>query len=1053
MTTRSKFTNIAALLASASIVAGTFFLDSAEKTRLHQERRSLALSQLSSIRANLEGLINSTLLLTTGVVAHIATHPDISVPEFHLLAKELLPRNPHIRNIGLARDNVITHMYPVKGNEAAIGLRYMDNPKQRTAVIRAIETRKTVVAGPVNLVQGGLGFISRTPVFSTPAGGETGSGEYWGLASMVINADTLLEVAVLSSDLTISLRGKDGLGERGEIFFGEERVFRSDPVLLDVTLPAGSWQIAAIPAEGWHAASSRGNILMLSGFLIAAMVGSMIWMFGRLSDEILRRRVEEVSAESDRKVKELAESLTEVVSRRDAHTFETTYVNKAIEKIYGYTVKEWLANPSLWEESIHPDDRKHAFETIQEAREKDKDFSYQYRIIKKDKMVRWVEDRVAWGKDDKGNTVSADGFLSDITEQKRAEEALKESEQKYRSVVENIGIGVALISPDMEVVALNKQMKEWFPHIDVTRRPVCYRSFNSPPIESACSYCPTINTLLDGKVYESVTETPAGDKVLNYRIISSPIKDENGKVVSAIEMVEDITEQKQAEDALRESNDRFRNLVETTSDWVWEVDKNGFYTYASPKVYDLLGYQPEDILGKTPFDLMAPDEASRVAEIFTSIVASRRPFNDLENTSLHKDGYPVVLETSGVPILDTDDTLLGYRGIDRDITMRKNMEDELLKSQKLESVGLLAGGIAHDFNNILAVILNSITYVEKHGGLEGKLLEYLEDTKNVTNHARSLTQQLLTFSKGGDPVRKTASISLLLKDSIDFFLSGSKIKCEFSIPPDLWPAEVDKGQISQVINNIIINADQAMPDGGEVEVVAENIELKDDTFLSLPEGKYLKILIRDNGVGIKPENIQKIFDPYFTTKEMGTGLGLTATYSIIKKHGGNIQLNSEPGIGSTFTVYLPASDKELVIENKPFNKSSNIQKSKILLMEDEERLGKVVQALLQQLGYDVDLTKDGSEAIELFQERWNSNQPFDAVVMDLTIPGGMGGKEAMKGLVKIDPNVKAIVTSGYSNDPVLANFKDYGFSGVIPKPYDVDELREKLSEILDTPIK
>ena len=224
MINRRKLANITALLAIASIIAGTLFLERAEKARIHQERRSFALNQLSSVRAKLEGIINATLLLTRGVVAHIATHPDISVPEFHILAKELLPLNPHIHNIGLARDNVITHMHPIKGNEAAIGLRYLDNPKQRVAVLRVIESKKTVVAGPVNLVQGGLGFISRTPVFLTPPDGEPGSGEYWGIVSMVINMNSLFKEAGLSadlsSDLRIAVRGKDGLGEKGDLFFG-----------------------------------------------------------------------------------------------------------------------------------------------------------------------------------------------------------------------------------------------------------------------------------------------------------------------------------------------------------------------------------------------------------------------------------------------------------------------------------------------------------------------------------------------------------------------------------------------------------------------------------------------------------------------------------------------------------------------------------------------------------------------------------------------------------------------------------------------------------------
>ena len=937
MINRRKLTNITALLASASIIAGTLFLERAEKARLHQEHRSFALNQLSSVRAKLEGIINSTLLLTRGVVAHVATHPDISVPEFHMLAKELLPLNPHIRNIGLAKDNVITHMYPLKGNESAIGLCYLDNAKQRAAVRRVIESKKTVVAGPVNLLQGGLGFISRTPVFLTPPEGEPGSGEYWGIASMVVNVDSLFEAAGLStdlsSDLRIAVRGKDGLGEKGDLFFGDEIVFKSDPILLDVTLPVGSWQLAAIPEKGWSSPSHSIFLLRISALLISIMVGTLIWMFGRLSDEIVQRKIEEVSAESDRKVKIKFEKL---ISTSPAVTYSCSIENNKImpifassnlEDYFGYKEKDVIGNTEWWINNIYPGDKELIINVFSEAlfHSSKERFIHEYRFKNKKGAYTWIRDVV------------------------------------------NI-----------------------------------LRNEKKAPIN----------------------------------IVGSWI---------------DITDRKQAEADLAESEERFALAMQGANDGLWDWDLRTNEVYFSPRWKTMLGYAERELENsfETWERLVQPEDLLTAKLHIEDCLTGKEPKFEVEFRMRHKEGHWVYILSRAYTVRNqADGKPIRLVGTHVDITERKKMEEEITKSQKLESIGLLAGGIAHDFNNILTIILNGMSYVGKYGKLEGKALKGLEDTKNVINHGKTLTQQLLTFSKGGEPIKKLASVSLFLRDSINFFLSGSNVRCEYFIPDDLWPAEIDEGQIGQVINNLIINAEQAMPNGGVLEAHAGNVELEDSKAVPLPEGKYLKISIRDQGVGISREHIHKIFDPYFTTKDGGTGLGLTTTYSIIKKHDGHITLGSEAGVGTTFTIYLPASDKELVIEEETSEKSSGRQKSKILLMEDEERLSKVVRDLLEDFGYEVEVARDGRETIELFNKTLASNHPFDAVVIDLTIPGGMGGKEAIKGLIEIDPDVKAIVTSGYSNDPVMANFKDYGFSGVIPKPYDVEELSKKLNEIL-----
>jgi signal transduction histidine kinase/ActR/RegA family two-component response regulator len=384
----------------------------------------------------------------------------------------------------------------------------------------------------------------------------------------------------------------------------------------------------------------------------------------------------------------------------------------------------------------------------------------------------------------------------------------------------------------------------------------------------------------------------------------------------------------------------------------------------------------------------------------------------------------------------------------RDITERKQLEEERQRVEKLESIGTLAGGIAHDFNNLLTGILGNITLAQRYVEPESQVADRLLEAERASLRAKDLTQQLLTFSTGGAPVKKTASIAELLQESATFALRGSKVRCEFSLPDDLWPVEVDEGQMSQVITNLILNADQAMPGGGTINIRAENTVIKGKGDLPLPKGNYIKITVKDQGIGIPKKHLAKIFDPYFTTKQKGSGLGLATAYSIIKNHGGYITVESEVGVGTTFYIYLPASKKPAPVKAKAKKEAPVRGKGRILVMDDEEMIRKMLSKMLPLDGYDVELAKDGAEAVELYKKARESGQPFDAVIMDLTIPGGMGGKEAIKKLLEIDPDVKAIVSSGYATDPIMADFKKYGFSAVVTKPYSFGELEKTLRNML-----
>jgi len=375
----------------------------------------------------------------------------------------------------------------------------------------------------------------------------------------------------------------------------------------------------------------------------------------------------------------------------------------------------------------------------------------------------------------------------------------------------------------------------------------------------------------------------------------------------------------------------------------------------------------------------------------------------------------------------------------------------LMRTQKLESLGILAGGIAHDFNNILTGILGNVSLAKVLIGTDERVLSKLTGAEKACLQAKKLVQQLLIFSKGGFPIKKTTSITKLLQEWANFALSGSNVGCEFSISDDLWAVEIDEGQINQVINNLVINSIQAMPRGGVIRIYAENTNIRAIDKIPLKDGKYIKISVIDHGIGIPEELLQRIFDPFFTTKPKGSGLGLSIAHSIIHKHGGYIAVESQVGYGATFHVYLPASfDKIQVIEEKTFGEGEKLIKERvrILVMDDEETIRQLVYEMLNNMGYEVITAENGNEAINLYIKAQESGQPFDAVMLDLTIPGAMGGRETIQRLLEIDPNVVAIVSSGYSNDPVMDNFREYGFKGAIPKPYTTKDFINVLNEAI-----
>jgi PAS domain S-box-containing protein len=505
---------------------------------------------------------------------------------------------------------------------------------------------------------------------------------------------------------------------------------------------------------------------------------------------------------------------------------------------------------------------------------------------------------------------------------------------------------------------------------------------------------------------------------------------------------------KKEKEDLRKSEERYRDILETIQDGYYEADIAGNFNFFNDKLCEIMGYTRQELKNMNYRQLMDEENASKTFVEFNKISTGKPHKRIFDHEVTRKDGTKRNVTISISLVRDSSGQPLGFRGICRDITERQRAVNDFARMEKLESIGVLAGGIAHDFNNILTSILGNISLARMSPQSPDKITRRLEEVEKAVDKAKDLTQQLLTFSRGGSPVKQTASMSELVRDTCEFAARGSNVGCEFSVPDDLYPVDVDVGQISQVISNLIINADQAMPEGGVIHVRLENVSVSNRDGLPLKEGKYLKLSVQDQGVGIPPRMLPKIFDPYFTTKQKGSGLGLATAYSIVMSHDGLITVESEPDVGTTFHVYLPASEGAMP-ELKNSVHSVVTGEGRILLLDDEELIREMVRDMLSLLGYDVDVAKDGEEAVELYRSAKASGNPYAAVILDLTIPGGMGGKETLLELVEIEPKIKTIVSSGYSNDPIMSEYKRYGFSGVVAKPYSV----EALSRTLDSVIK
>jgi two-component system cell cycle sensor histidine kinase/response regulator CckA len=508
------------------------------------------------------------------------------------------------------------------------------------------------------------------------------------------------------------------------------------------------------------------------------------------------------------------------------------------------------------------------------------------------------------------------------------------------------------------------------------------------------------------------------------------------------------------EHRLKENEHRLATTLNSIGDAVVATDINGAINFMNQAAEILTGWTQQAALGQNGQQLLQfVDEKTHTAlESPIAQAIHRGVMVNLGRDTLliTRASGQTLTEGQVSPIRDETNRMLGVVLVFRDVTEQRKIENELLKMQRLESLGLLAGGIAHKFNNFLAAIISNIALIKLRTRREEAIYGKLESVEKTAWKAADAAQQLLTFSKGGAPIKKATSIIEIITAATELGLRGANTHYQLALGADLWPVDVDQGQICQVFTNLFMNADQAMAEGGIIQVCAENIQFVAKSDMGLAPGRYLHVWVKDQGIGIPKNLLPRIFDPYFTTKPNASGLGLTTAYSIVQRHAGHIMAESEAGQGATFHVYLPVAEQNL---ETPAPLSTVQQEAlpgqkRILLMDDEDVVRECADDVLKHLGYQVAFAKDGMEAIETYQQANIRGEPFDAVILDLTVQNGMGGKEAIRQLLTIDNQVKAIVSSGYSHDPVMANFREHGFRGVLAKPYTIEELNKTLSQIL-----
>ena len=788
-----------------------------------------------------------------------------------------------------------------------------------------------------------------------------------------------------------------------------------------------------------------GRWLYATATLVRNAGNEVVGAVETLEDITARKNAEEALRQSEERFRSMTASAMSGIIMID-HEGRITFWNDAAERIFGWSASEALGKDV--HELLAPQCYREIFEaTFPRFRETGSGAvigrNLELMALRRDKEEFPID--LALSSLCLQGRWHAIGIINDISDRRQAEDDLQEQLHFLQELIDAIPSPIFYKNTSSMYLGCNKAFESF---LGLKKHEIIGKTTHDiSPKELADIYHVSDLQLLESggiQVYESFVQDTDGirqDVLFNKAVFTR----KDGTPGGIVGVILDITERKRIENALRESEDRFRRTFDQSPIGAAIVSPEYRFLRVNAEWCRVTGYSEQELLALYLPDISHPEDLENDLMMKNRLLAGEIDTFQMDKRYVRKDGRIIWARLSVCLIKDGSGRPLYFLPMMEDVTERKKLEEEVLKSRKLESLGVLAGGIAHDFNNLLTGILGNISLAKMYSEPESKTAKRLDEAEKATERARDLTFQLLTFSKGGTPIKKTCSIRQIVTDSSTFALTGSNVRCTYAIPDDIQAVEVDGGQISQVIHNLIINAVQAMPEGGDIRVSAENVTVGPAGMLL--EGRWLKISLADQGTGIPEEHLQSIFDPYFTTKPKGSGLGLATVYSVIRNHGGFIAVESKVGEGTTFHLYLPASETSRPAEE--IRDTALVSGSgRVLVMDDDELVREVAAELLSALGYSVTVCCDGLQMLNEYREAKEKGDAFAAVIMDLTIPGAMGGREAMGHLLEIDPDARGIVSSGYNNDPILASYRDHGFSGVVAKPFTVKELAEVLQSVL-----
>lgn len=648
-------------------------------------------------------------------------------------------------------------------------------------------------------------------------------------------------------------------------------------------------------------------------------------------------------------------------------------------------------------------------------------------------------------------------IVRDITERNQIETRLRETNEYLENILNHSPDAICIADASGRFIRMNRAAEQLF---GFAPGAITERTIHDLYAESAQHERILAELDASGLVRSrEVIAHRADGSTFPVELSISQLRDESGSSVGTISIARDISEIKmtnemlrreiaerlKTEEALTRSQNLYRAVFRYTGSATVIIEQDGTFSMVNPEFEHLSGYTREELEGRTHWEFFVADEDlerlrmyHRQRRIEPAAVPNKYEFTFVNRKGERRHVFCVIglIPDSGAAVSSLVD-----------VTEKRRLEDQLFKADKLESIGVLAGGIAHDFNNILTGILGNISLARLTAPAEAPMLRPLEEAERAVTRARSLTAQLLTFSKGGDPVRKAVPVAELVGQAADMALRGSNVGCAIETDDEPWLIEADAGQVTQALANVIINARQAMPAGGVVSIRVKNMHIEGPQSIHPLPGKYVRISITDHGTGIPSEHLDKIFDPFFSTRPTASGLGLATAYSVVTKHGGTIDVDSRPGVGTTFHIDLPASSSQASPERHGASPEP-AREARILVMDDEAMIRDTAARMLEVLGFRAESAPDGRQAIELYTAAAEAGDPFDAVILDLTIPGGMGGAETNQALHALDPSALTIASSGYSNDPIMANCVEYAFAGVIEKPYRVQELADVMKSVL-----